>query len=341
MQFYRTLPSKQALNDSDEQLSLPLAIQDAPREVRDHGLQEIHSFPLVSRGKGCAVTRKPARMAWRRYQEIELRTPNSFPALIFDVDTLPQDYLSIAFGVTVRPPNWIVSNPETGHAHVVYCFARPVLHGDGMRQKPLMWRQRIAEYYRMEYGADRGYAGVLTHNPVHPKWETTWWRDEPWTLPELAEVIPKGWRIPPKPTTPEGRNVTLFNAALRWFGRPSNWDASTDLGDVHEWIGTCNVEWFNAPEQPPLDDNEVLWIAKSVCRISRKNLASGQTQQNFSFIQAAKGRRSGEGRRRRTTERDAAIVRAVQAGVSIHRVAYDFALDRSTIRHILGRVTTT
>ena len=75
-------------------------------------------------------------MAWRRYQEIELRTPNSFPVLIFDVDTLPQDYLSIAFGVTVRPPNWIVSNPETGHAHIVYCFARPVLHGDGMRQKP-------------------------------------------------------------------------------------------------------------------------------------------------------------------------------------------------------------
>ena len=62
----------------------------------------------------------------------------------FDVDTFPQDYLSIVFGVTVRPPNWIVSNPETGHAHVVYCLARPVLHDDGMRQKPLKWRQRIA-----------------------------------------------------------------------------------------------------------------------------------------------------------------------------------------------------
>ena len=119
----------------------------------------------------------------------------------------------------------------------------------------------------------------------------------------MAAVIPKSWRIPRKPTTPEGRNVTLFNAALRWFGRPSNWDASTDLGDVHEWIGTRNVEWFNAPEQPPLDDNEVLWIAKSVCKISRKNLASGQTQQNFSFIQAAKGKRSGEVRRKGSIER--------------------------------------
>ena len=189
----------------------------------------------------------------------------------------------------------------------------------------------------MEYGADRGYAGVLTHNPVHPKWETTWWRDEPWTLPELAEVIPKGWRIPRKPTTPEGRNVTLFNAALRWFGRPSNWDASTDLGDVHEWMGTRNVEWFNAPEQQQLDDNEVLWIAKSVCKISRKNLASGQTQQNFSFIQAAKGRRSGKARRKRTAERDAEIVGCVLAGESIRSVAREFGLALSTVHNIVAR----
>ena len=43
---------------------------------------------------------------------------------------------------------------------------------------------------------------------------------------------------------------------------------------------------------PPLDvqlyAGEVHDIVKSVCKISRKNLASGQTQQNFSFIQAAK-----------------------------------------------------
>ena len=101
---------------------------------------------------------------------------------------------------------------------------------------------------------------------MHPQWEVTWWREEPWTLPELAEVIPKGWRIPAKPTTPEGRNVTLFRAAMRWFGRPSNWGASTDLGDVHAWIAARNAEWFDVP----LDDQECYWMAKSVCKISRK-----------------------------------------------------------------------
>ena len=57
---------------------------------------------------------------------------------------------------------------------------------------------------------------------------------------------------------------------------------------------------------PPLDvqlyAGEVHDIVKSVCRISRENLASGQTQQNFSFIQAAKGKRSGEVRRKGSVE---------------------------------------
>ena len=50
----------------------------------------------------------------------------------------------------------------------------------------------------------------------------------------------------------------------------------------------------------PLYAGEVIDIVKSVCRISRKNLASGQTQQNFSFIQSSKGKQSGVARRKRT-----------------------------------------
>ena len=246
MPSYPTPRSKKTLIDPDEQLFLALAIKHAPLEVREHGLQEIHSFPLVSRGKGFAVIRKPARMAWRRYQEIELRTPNSFPAMIFDCDSQPQDYLAVAFGALVRPPNWIVSNPETGHAHIVYCLARPVLHGDGVRQKPLRWRQRIAEFYRMVYGADSGYAGVLTHNPVHPKWDVTWWREEPWTLPELAEVIPRAGGS--RASRRRRRAATSRCSTLRYAGsvarrigrRARTWATSTRGSALATWSGsTC------------------------------------------------------------------------------------------------------
>ena len=166
---------------------------------------------------------------------------------------------------------------------------------------------RVAEYYRHAYGADRGYMGMLTHNPVHTKWETSWLRAQPWTLPELAEPIPKGWRIPPRPTTPEGRNVALFRAAMRWFGRPSNWQASTDLGDVLTWCERTFAEWYpGVVGHAGWHHNECRWIAKSVTRYCRRNLASGQTQRQLSLIQAAKGKRggvrSGEVRRKGSIE---------------------------------------
>ena len=275
-----------------------------PRQVREFGLQEAHSFTLTSRhGKGKRVARKPTLVAWRRWEEIELRTPNSYPALILDVDTSVMECLDVATGSSkVRVPNWIAFNPATGHGHVVYTLARPVLYGDGMRLAPMQFHARIAEYYRDQYKADSGYTGVLTHNPTHPKWNTEWLRETPWTLPELAEPMPKRWRIPKEPTTAEGRNAALFNAAMRFFGKPSNWEASTDLGDVLAWVEAACCEWYGAD---PIDwhRSECSWIAKSVTRYCRRNLASGQTQRQFPLIQASRGRKSGASRRAKAAER--------------------------------------
>lgn len=296
MPFYRTSQHKQSLSDSDEQLSLPLAIEDAPRKVRDHGLREAHALPLVSRGRafGWRTTRRPTRIAWRYWPEIELRTPGSFPALILDCDSEPEDYLTVAFGSDlVRPPNWI-AHTASGHGHVVYTLRHPVLRGEKSRLRPMRLYARIAEYYRAAYDADIGYIGVLTHNPTHTLYRdsTTWWREDPWTLAELAAVIPKGWRMPAKPTTPEGRNVSLFRLGMRWCGYPRNWGNIEGVQMV--------IEAANAALDVPLFAGEVHDIVKSVIKISRRNLASGQTQENFSFIQAARGRRSGAARRKGT-----------------------------------------
>ena len=296
MPFYRSSPSKQTLNDFDEQLSLPLAIEDTPRIVRDHGLREAHALPLVSRGRayGWRMTRRPARIAWLYWPEIELRTPSSFPTLVLDCDSEPEHYLAVAFGSgLVCPPNWI-THTLSGHGHAVYTLDRPVLRGEKSRLRPLRLLARIAEYYRVAYGADSGYVGLLTHNPTHARYRdsTTWWREDPWTLAELAAVIPKGWRMPAKPTTPEGRNVSLFRLGMRWCGYPANWGNIEGVEAV--------IEAANAALDLPLYAGEVHDIVKSVIKISRKNLASGQTQQQFGFIQAARGRKSGEARRRGT-----------------------------------------
>ena len=143
----------------------------------------------------------------------------------------------------------------------------------------------------------RGYVGLLTHNPTHPRYRdsTTWWREDPWTLAELAAVIPKGWRMPATPTTPEGRNVSLFRLGMRWCGYPANWGSIEGVEAV--------IEAANVALDLPLYAGEVRDIVKSVIKISRRNLASGQTQQQFGFIQAARGRKSGAVRRAKAAVR--------------------------------------
>ena len=65
---------------------------------------------------------------------------------------------------------------------------------------PLRHLARVSEYYAQVLDADRSYTGVLTHNPMaaaHGRGvKTGWGRHDPYTLSELAEVIPFGWRMP-------------------------------------------------------------------------------------------------------------------------------------------------
>ena len=81
-----------------QQLTLP-GIEFAPVQARRHGLCEFHTYPLVSPGKDAAGVwrasfRVPAVQAWT-FPELELGRPgNSIPALLFDLDGDPTDWLA-------------------------------------------------------------------------------------------------------------------------------------------------------------------------------------------------------------------------------------------------------
>jgi hypothetical protein len=87
---------------------------------------------------------------------------------------------------------------------------------------------------------------------------------------------------------------------------PSNWEYIDGVGAV---LGVVNQSL-----EPPVWESELRHIVKSVIKISRENLASGQTQRGPKAIQAERGRRGGRNRRQRTAGRDAAIVQAVLGG---------------------------
>ena len=279
-----------------EQLWLP-GIEFAPPKVRAHGYRDAHVWPLVARIKGESF-RVHASRAWV-FPSIELRAANSWPCLILDcdapeaaVEALYTNHWTAGGGVALPRPNWTVQRRSNGHLHAVYCLGRSVHRGEGARAAPLRRYARISEFYRQALRADAGYNGVLTHNPMCGGHRagggaliTTWGRCDPYSLDELAEVIPRGWRLPRVPTTEAGRNCSLFMALMKWSGMPRNWGV-----DVLDQALAMNTRF-----DPPMEYREVRGIAKSVNKIQARNLDSGQTQRQFSFIQSARGRKSKRG----------------------------------------------
>ena len=230
-------------------------------------------------------------------------------------------------------PNWMVTRKDGGGTHMVYTLARPVLTGPDMRAAPIRLLGRVSEYYASAVEADSGYTGVLSHNPMArahgPGFATNWGRREAYRLPELAEVIPFGWRIPKAPRTGEGRNCALFDALRRFAGSPEN--AEHDLFAVAMAIN----QGFDIPLGVP----EVRGIAKSVTKRRARWIAAGAyyTDQQKTLWGRERGIRSGKARRKRTADRDAAIVEAVMAGRSMRDVGREFGLTEGSVRWIVRR----
>lgn len=319
-----------------ELVQLPLAF--APAIVRAHGLRDAHTRPLVARHKGEAF-RVPPERAWQ-YPLIELRAANTWPILGFDCDA-PEKLVEALWGLGSAPalpsPNWIVRRNRNGHCHVTYCLDRPVHRGPKARNKPLMLFGRVAEFYRDAMGADAGYAGVLTHNPVpclHRRpgeFETLWKRKAPYRLRELAEPIPKGWKIPREPTTEAGRNCAIFATLMSFAGSPLN--LYRELGPIAQIINALLLD--------PLPVSEVYGIAKSVERYRRQWIAQGRfyTEAEREAWGRNMGRRSGEARREQTEDRDRRIVELRGEGLTQREIAETVGVSQGRVSQVLANYT--
>ena len=315
-----------------------LPIDFAPSEVRAHGLASAHSRPLVSDGRqsdgGFAPLRRVSPLEAWDYREVEFRTGRSWPVAAFDLDHTESRERVLFLAETagdVPRPNWIVTRVSNGHAHVVYTLAVPVLRGSQAREKPLRALGRASEYLGSVLGADAGYRGVLSHNPVHPGYETAWLRREPFTLSELLAAVPRGWRRP-RPaslTSAPGRNCALFDALMRFAGRPCN--RETDL--------QAEAAALNAEFTAPLGRVEVGHIVKHVEGYRSKWIAEGryytdEERSEWHRRQQALGVRA---RRARNAERDASIVKDWLAGKSYRSIGRSYGIDPATALRIVRR----
>ena len=312
-------------------------IDYAPTKVREHGLVEAHSWPMVSKGKQGGVHagafRVSAFEAWD-FPEIELRAGNSWPCMIQDLDS--QDALQEHYRRTECESwpsgNWLVQRVSNGHTHLVYNLAVPVHRGELARERPLRELARISEYYAVALKADRGYTGILTHNPTSkghgPGFKTLWLRKDPYSLGELARVIPFGWRRPTVSRTGVGRNCDLFQSLIRWAGCPENRE--------NDCLAAAHV--INQSFELPLPDSEVAGIAASVERY-RKNW-SYYTAEQKELWGRARGIKSGEARRKRGNldERDQLIRLDLEQGMRQQGIALKYGLTQARVSQIISEL---
>ena len=268
---------------SDSAVKQPLLF--APSELRACGLRDAHHNPLVGKRTVAGVRSwrtSPAR-AWAWPLVEWVRTGNSYAALGFDCDSreaVERAAASCMGAGDLPTPNVCATRAASGHAQVFWLLDRPVHRGEHARAKPLTYLARVSEFYRATLGADAGYRGVLSSNPTHADYQTSYPRADPYALADLASWIPKGWRVPRVPTTAEGRNVDLFRALCKLALGGSDDGLLT-------WARTLNREFA-----VPLPDSEVRGIWRSVCRYRARWRVQGH-QQGWLFRQAARGRKGG------------------------------------------------
>ena len=203
-----------------------------PQAVARQGLQAVHQRPFCANEDSHIVGRFDAKTAWATFPKLELSPPHCHVAIILDIDStegLDDAPGKSWWGGNPTPaPNWMVVNtrPATpqrraGGIHAVFSIETPVARHDAAHMLPLRYLAHVADRLSYHLGADPGYQGIITRNPVNPGpgVYTHWGRMLPYTLRELDTALPKG-KLPSRRLTGIGRNVDLFRSMVSEVFQP-------------------------------------------------------------------------------------------------------------------------
>ena len=344
----RTLQAAAFGTVKDDQPLLPFAA--VPVVLKQYGIAEAHSRPLVGRrleDDSIRSWRTSPPRAWLHPLVEWTRTGCSYVALAFDLDDrIALEHVAAAnIGSHEIPcPNIVVYRKQTGHAHAVYTLRRPVFRGEKARPFPLAVLARCSEWLIGALHADAGFTGVLVSNPTHQDYEPVWLRPKAYTLDQLREYIPAGWRRPRIPRTDVGRNCDLFRALMRFAG------VATHSNDDVEQYAHQLYNALDVDHPHTYTSAELAGTIKSVLRYRRKWQKDGWNRPAFAAHQAEagakntseqqqiKGIRSGEARRDRTRERDERILEHLDEGLSTRQVAHLEGLTHPRIVQLRQRI---
>jgi hypothetical protein len=258
-------------------------------------------WPLASDDPRRGIYRQSRGKALgRRYVEANPQALSNL--LVVDVD---HDN-ALERSIWERPdwlPNAVVENPTNGHAHAVWALTVPIVRTEYASRKPLAYAASVTEALRRSVDGDRGYSGLITKNPDHTAWETSWFAPDPYSLDQLAAQLAEAGHMPPpswkktrrKNPVGLGRNCAIFETARTWAYRElrHHWGDPEGL----RMAILAEVAELNAGYSEPLPTNEAHHIGLSIWRwiTTRSKLwADGPVvyEATFSTIQSARGRKS-------------------------------------------------
>ena len=154
-----------------------------------------------------------------------------------------------------------------GHSLCLRLGSVPVARHDAAHTAPLSYLAHVADRLAHHLGADPGYTGLITRNPINPGPEcyTHWGRMFPYTIGELDKLLPKG-KPPSRRLTGIGRNCDLFKSMVSEVFRPRWAPVLGTQGWSEAWLDYVKVQNIAMFDDSFLPDSECRSIAKSCFR---------------------------------------------------------------------------
>lgn len=273
-------------------------------------------WPLSSNDLAQGVYRGSRRDALQR-RYIEANPSAISNLLVVDIDH-EDALLRAMWGRRDWLPNAVVESPS-GRAHAVWALREPVTRTSYAARRPLAFAAAVTEGLRRSVDGDAGYSGLLTKNPTHHSWHTSWLTNHLYELHELEthlriiDAMPApGWRrTRRRHPVGLGRNCSIFEEARVWAYREARrirqrheYATPADSAALREVIETVVAE-RNSGFSEPLPASEARAIAASIHRwIVRRfdGWTDARTVATATFVamQSARGKRSGAVRKSRS-----------------------------------------
>lgn len=297
--------------------------------IQDDFYNSLPHKPYCTDDLGYLIVRPKSTAIQKRY--IQHNPPCQTVYLVFDVDR--------AFGAVawydehLPPPTWTTQNPTNGHAHTVYALKTPVCTTEYGSKKALNYLAKVQAGIARKLGADTGYSGLITKNPLHRGWRTTIWNTEPYELGDLAEFVDLLPLTEKEQQIGLGRNCTLFDTVRKWAYRAVREHRGGKWGD---WYTEVLKHALNANTAflEPLPYSEVRATAKSIAKYCWQNDTTIYNQfRDRQSVRGSKGNSSKGGKTRSAkydTKRQKALYLCKQ-GVSNAEIARTLGVSRRTV----------